>query len=241
MGFGYLLIGYFVAFAFSLANVYFFFDIIGGAVMLIGLSKLAPHGTNFGRAMWLDIGYLLLCTVRVVLLMLGIVEPESVMVTVFGVAIAVITLLLQFFILAGIYYIAGLAELEKEQNRARRNILWVLGYHFLYIAAYFLTPYLGLIANFVSLAVTLFGFAVLFMNLFLIHSCYCLICLKGQEDGARPPSRFAWVNRFNEKADAIFDGAYLKPKKEKKSSDAVQTEPEPGYLRAKRKKKSRRK
>lgn len=240
MGFGYLLIGYFMAFAFSIANVYFFFDIIGGAVMLIGLSKLAPHGRNFLRAMWVDIAYVLLCLARVVLLLLGVLPPEGIAVTLIGVLIAVVSLALQFFILAGVYFLAGQVELEKEQNHARRNILFVFLYYLSYIVAYFLTPYLGLIANFVSLAVTVFGFVVLILNLLLIHSCYCRICLKGQEDGARTPSRFAFVNRFNEKADAMFDGAYLRPKKEKTADEEKPAE-EPGYLRVKRKKKSRRK
>ena len=240
MGFGYLLIGYFMAFAFSVANVYFFFDIIGGAVMLIGLSKLAPHGRNFLRAMWLDIVYTLLCLARVVLLLLGVFPTDGIAVTVSGVLIAAVSLVLQFFILAGIYFLAGGVELEKEQNHAKRNILFIFLYYLLYIAAYFLTPYLGAIANFVSLAVTVFGFVVLFVNLLLIHSCYCRICLKGKEDGARTPSRFAFVNRFNEKADAMFDGAYLRTKKVKRAEKASPAE-EPGYLRVKRKKKSRRK
>ncbi len=240
MGFGYLLIGYFLAFAFALANVYVFFDIIGGAVMLIGLAKLAPHGRNFLRAMWVDIAYTLLCLARVVLLLLGVLAPEGIVVTLVGVLIAAVSLILQFFVLAGIYFLAGQVELEKEQNRARRNILFIFLYYLAYVAAYFLTPYLGIIANFVSLAITVFGFVVLFLNLLLIHSCYCRICLKGQEDGARTPSRFAFVNRFNEKTDAMFDGAYLRPKKEK-AEDGVKAAEEPGYLRVKRKKKSRRK
>ncbi len=240
MGFGYLLIGYFLAFAFALANVYVFFDIIGGAVMLIGLAKLAPHGRNFLRAMWLDVAYALLCLLRVVLLILGVLPPEGLAVTLLGIGIAVLSLVLQFFILAGIYFLAAQVELEKEQNSARRNILFIILYYLAYVAAYFLTPYLGVAANFVSLAITVFGFVVLFLNLLLIHSCYCRICLKGQEDGVRAPSRFAFVNRFNEKTDAMFDGAYLRPKKEKAKTEDKAAE-EPGYLRVKRKKKSRRK
>lgn len=240
MGFGYLLIGYFLAFAFSLASVYVFFDIIGGAVMLIGLAKLAPHGRNFLRAMWLDVIYALMCLLRVVLLILGILPPEGIAVTVLGIGIAVVSLVLQFFILAGIYFLAGQVELDKEQNCARRNILFIILYHLAYVAAYFLTPYMGVAANFVSLAITVFGFVVLFLNLLLIHSCYCRICLKGQEDGVRAPSRFAFVNRFHEKADEMFDGAYLRSKKEKAKPEEKEAE-EPGYLRVKRKKKSRRK
>lgn len=239
MGFGYLLIGYFIAFAFSLANVYFFFDIIGGAVMLVGLSKLSLYGKNFYRAMLLDIAYILLCLARTALTVLGVIRGEGVLFYVFGIAIALVSLLLQFFILAAIYYIAEKVELDEEMKKARRNIKCILLYYLLYVAAVFLVPYLGMLGNFVSRAVTLFGFVVLFFNLALIHSCYCRICLKGQESGERPPSRFAWLNAFHEKTDALFDKAYLRPKTEKKEAQPQETEP--AYLRVKRKKKSKRK
>lgn len=241
MGFGYLLIGYFMAFGFALANMYFFFDIIGGVLMLLGLSKLAPHGRNFCRAMWADMGYLLLCLARAVLLMLKVIEADGWIVTALGIGIAAASLVLQFFILAGIYFMARDVELTKEEDHAKRNILYVLLYYFGYIVAVLVLPYFGAVANLISLALTVFGFAVIILNLILIHSCYCRICLRGQEDGARTPSRFAVVNRFNEKADALFDSAYLRPEKERKKPSNEEIPAEPGYLRVKRKKKSKRK
>ncbi len=241
MGFGYLLIGYFMAFAFSLANVYFFFDIIGGAVMLVGLSKLASHGTNFYRAMWADMSYLLLCLARAVLLMLKVIEADGWIVTALGVGIAAASLVLQFFILAGIYFIARKVDLIKEEEHAKRNILYILLYYVGYIVSVLILPYLGTIANLISLALTVFGIVVIILNLILIHSCYCRICLKGQEHGERTPSRFAIVNRFNEKADALFDSAYLRPKNARKTPSEGVEPAEPGYRRVKRKKKSKRK
>ncbi len=241
MGFGYLLIGYFMAFAFSLANVYFFFDIIGGALMLVGLSKLASYGKNFYRAMWADIGYLLLCLSRTVLLMLKVLDPESVITDIFGVGIAAVSLVLQFFILAGIYFIARQVELPKEENAAKRNILFVFLYYLGHIAALLILPYLGTVANLLALSLMLLGFAVIILNLILIHSCYCRVCLSGQEQGERPASRFAFVNRFNEKMDALFDRAYRRPQKQRKMPSKEEVPEEPGYLRVKRKKKSKRK
>ena len=190
----------------------------------------------------MDILYIVLCLTRVSLALFRLVDAESWIHTALGIAVALVTLLLQFFILAGIYYIAGVAEAEKEQNSARRCILYILIYYFLYIALYVLAPVLGVIANFASLALMVFGFVVLFMHLALIYSCYCRICLEGQESGARPVSQYAFVNRFHEKWDKIFDGAYLRKKEEKPVTEAkAAEEQEPGYLRVKRKKKSRRK
>lgn len=242
MGFGYLLIGYFLAFAFSLANVYFFFDIIGGAVMLIGLSKLAAHGKNFYRAMLLDIAYIFLSLLRTALPLLGIVDGDSVVFTVLGIAVAVVSLVFRFFILAAIYFIAERVELSQETEKARRNIKYLFLYYVPYmfcVLTAVLGIDLGLIGNIVFFADTLLGFVVLLLDLVLIHSCYCRICIEGQESGERKPSRFKWVNAFYEKTDKMFDGAYLRTKKKK--SDTPTSEEEPRHLRVKRKKKSKRK
>ncbi len=243
MGFGYLLIGYFLALAFSLANVYFFFDIIGGAVMLVGLSKLAAHGKNFYRALLLDVAYILLCLVRTALPMLGILRTESIWFYVIVFAITLLTFVLQFFILAAIYYIAKQVSLENEMNKAVRNIKFLLLYGIPYVVCLLSSLIgldLGLIGNIVFIASVIFGYVVLFMNLLLIHSCYCRICLAGQESGERPQSRFAWLNRFHEKTDKLFDSAYLRQKKQDAPSAEAEAA-EPGYRRVKRKKKSKRK
>ncbi len=242
MGFGYLLIGYIAAFAFSFSQAAIFFDIIGGAVMLVGLSKLALHGKNFFRAMCLDLAYILLCLGRTALFMLGIMKEGGILYYAFGIGIAIVSLLLQFFLLAAIYYIAEMVELDEEMGKARRNIKFTLLYYFAYVASFAAVPLLGpFYSNIISRVVIVFGFVVLFLNAVLIHSCYCRICLKGQESGERPPSRFAWVNKLNDKADALFDSAYLRKKKEKNKEAPEEEELEPGYRRVKRKKNSKRK
>ncbi len=243
MGFGYLLIGYFVAFAFSLANVYFFFDIIGGAIMLVGLAKLASHGKNFYRAMLLDIAYIFLCLLRTALPFLGIVDGESGIFYALGIVIALVSLAFRFFILAAIYFIAEKVDLADEMSKARRNIKCIFLYYIPYVicmTAAVIGLDLGLIGNIVFLADALFGLVVLFLDLVLIHSCYCRICMAGQESGERTPSRFKWLNTFYEKTDKMFDGAYLRVKKEKTEKQEPDTE-EPAFRRIKRKKKSKRK
>jgi len=209
--------------------------------MLIGLSKLASFGRNFARAFWADMAYLLICLGRAVLLILKQITEGSVLHYVSAVLISLSALVLQFFILAGIFYISLQVELDKEAKAAKRNIGLIISYYILYVIVLLLAPYLGQAGNIAGLAVTVFGLAVIVLNGVLIHSCYCRICLKGQEHGERPPSKYAWVNRFNEKTDAMFDGAFLRqPKENKKKKSAENAEPEktpePGYLRVKRKK-----
>ncbi|MBQ1976461.1 MAG: hypothetical protein II227_03370 [Clostridia bacterium] len=143
MGFGYLLIGYIFTFLFSLSNVYFFADIIGTILMMIGLSKLSWHGKNFLRAMQVDILLLVLCFARALLMIFRIITGEGILATAMTVAIAAVGLVLQFFIFAGIHYLAMDVELEKESIRAKRSILLVFTYYILHIAVLLIGPALG--------------------------------------------------------------------------------------------------
>ena len=235
MGFGYLLIGYIITFLFSLSNVYFFADIIGSVLMMIGLSKLAGHGKNFLRAMQVDVLFLVLCFARALLMMFRVITGEGILATSMTVAIAAVGLVLQFFIFAGIHYLAIDVELEKESMRAKRSILLVFTYYILHITVLLIGPALGnTVGNIAALCVFLYGLIALIYNTVLIHSCYCRICLKGQEHGERVQSKYEWVNRWNEKTDSILDNAYMRKKSPEKESEG-----EPGYMRVKRKKNKR--
>ncbi len=236
MGFGYLLVGYILAFVFTLGKVYFFQDIIGALVMMVGLSKLAQFQNNFLRAMWCDIGYLAISAARVFLMMFKVIQGEGALNTLFAVLIPMASLVMQFFLFAGIFYLAKEVELEKESLRAKGSLMRILSYYILHIIAVLITPFLGnTVGNITGLLVVIFGLVMLLMNVFLIHSCYCGMCLSGEETGTRTPSKYEWLNRFNEKTDKMFDGAFLRPAKEKKEP-VKKTEEEPGYLRVKRKK-----
>ncbi len=243
MGFGYLLVGYILAFIFTLGNVYFFQDIIGALVMLVGLSKLAVHQKNFLRAMWCDIVYLMISTARALLMMFKIMQAEGVLAVVFSVLIPLASLVMQFFLFAGIFYLAKEVEMEKESQRAKGSLMRILSYYILHIIAVLITPFLGnTVGNITGLLVVVFGIVMLLMNVSLIFSCYCGMCLKGEENGARTQSKYEWVNRFNEKTDKMFDGAFLRQPRPKKEKESVsKQESEPGYLRVKRKKKGKHK
>jgi hypothetical protein len=100
MGFGYVLVGYILAFVFSLGSVYFFQDILGALVMLVGLSQLAQYGKNFLRAMWVDIAYLLISFGRAMLMMFDRISSEDIAATIFGISIPAVSLVLHFFLFA---------------------------------------------------------------------------------------------------------------------------------------------
>ena len=58
MGFGILILGYFLAYAFSISSVYFFADIIGTAIIMLAFSKLAQYNRYFVGAMGFALGFL---------------------------------------------------------------------------------------------------------------------------------------------------------------------------------------
>ena len=168
-------------------------------------------------------------------MMFRVITGEGILATAMTVAIAAVGLVLQFFIFAGIHYLAIDVELEKESMRAKRSILLVFTYYILHITVLLIGPALGnTVGNIAALCVFLYGLIALIYNTVLIHSCYCRICLKGQEHGERVQSKYEWVNRWNEKTDSILDNAYMR-----KKSPENESEGEPGYMRVKRKKNKR--
>ena len=237
MGFGYLLIGYIITFLFSLSNVYFFADIIGAILMMIGLSKLSSYGKNFLRAMQVDIAFLILCFTRALLMMLRVISGEELLATVLTVGIVAVGLVLQFFLFAGIHFLSADVGLIKEPINAKRSIFLTFTYSFLHVLFLFIGPRLSVtVGNILALCIFLYGLAAIVFNIALIHSCYCRICPLGQEHGERTKSKYEWLNRINEKADSIMDKAFSRQK-----NDEPETEAELGYRRVKRKKKSKHK
>ena len=185
--------------------------------------------------MQVDILLLVLCFARALLMMFRVITGEGILATVMTVAIAAVGLVLQFFLFAGIHYLSMDVELEKEAIQAKRAILLVFTYYILHIVILLLGPTLGnTVGNIAALCIFLYGLIALIYNTVLIHSCYCRICLKGQEHGERTKSKHEWVNRWNEKTDSILDNAYMR-----KKSPEKEPEEEPGYMRVKRKKNKR--
>jgi hypothetical protein len=224
---------------FSVSNVYFFADVIGGVVMLLAFSKLGWYQKNFLRALWTDVVYMLLCLTRAVLSFFGMLESGSLWANVLSVAVMLASLLLHVFLLAGIYHLANQVELEKEPKRARRNLILILTYYPVYIIAFLTAQIFGeTFSHIASIILLIYGAAVIVLNALLIHSCYCRICESDTLTAPRKPSRFAWLDRWNEKADSLLEGAYGR----RAAGAKTDGEPaEPGRQRVKRKKKKGRK
>ncbi len=242
MGFGFLLTGYVISFVLGVAQVYFFQDVVGGVLMLYGLYKLSPHQKNFFRAFCAALGYIVICTVRAVLLLFGKLEGGSMTATILGACVTAVTLVLHFFMIAGMYHLSLAVGLEKEPFRCRRSLSMIVTYYPMYIIASLFTPSLAdagetgaVIGNIITIVLVLFGAFVVLYNIYLIYCCFCSIVTPADARGEMPKSKFEWLNRYREKTNSLLDSAYAPQVKKK---EVEEKEPkEPGFLRIKRKKK----
>lgn len=208
MGFGYLFLGYLVAFLLSLtagALGVKSLALIGGfLLMLIGISRLSRYHGAFALSKWLLIPMLLVALYWLfadieALFLLPIPFVGGTVEAVVGWVDFVLTVLFQCALLYAIRMLADSIELKKISAAALRNTLFVGIYAMLYVASN------------LSLEETVAAYVTLFANLlnllwvvciaWLLVNCMKCIGSEGEEDAPPSRSRFAWVNRLNDAYD----------------------------------------
>ena len=78
MGFGLLILGYFLTFAFTISQAYFFADVIGALVMLYAFTKLSEYNRYFRGAAAAGMVFTLLALTSGVLLSMHMLTTEGV-------------------------------------------------------------------------------------------------------------------------------------------------------------------
>lgn len=207
MGFGLLAIGYMFMLEFGGPNAAFDYlpDIIGYLIMFAGVTKLSVYNRGFRYAKILLIPLVAMGGVTLVFDIIAVSE-----ITVNSVAMAVSEMndsLSVFFkfayhvaLMLGIRDIGRETDLPKISFRAIRNMSVTVFYYLIYIVCGYL-PLADTQRQQFSLIIQLFGIFVVLLNLILLLSCYMRICLEGDEDMPVKPSRFAIINRMNQKLD----------------------------------------
>jgi hypothetical protein len=205
MGFGYLLVGYLLAFLLYIPINGFGFGglalILGSAVMLMGLWELNRFHSAFVFAKWLQIPLLLagvydfFASLDNMLLWSLPLFGE----TAKGVADWISFMLAILFNLAMLYGIRAIAKqvgLLHMVAVAVRNSFFVAFYAALYLIARLPLPesYLRTMA----MPLMLLNLVWVICNSVLLLSCNKNICRAGDEDQPAKPSRFAIVNRISE-------------------------------------------
>lgn len=139
MGFGILLIGYALAFAFALSPYYFFADIFGGLVMAYAFFKLSAFQRKFRYAGITSIIYAVFSCINM-LERLSIVDFPPIIGKLTEALVAGCVITVHIFMFISISALAEEVGLPKLNMKARRNLIVLILYYLFYsLALYRLT------------------------------------------------------------------------------------------------------
>lgn len=238
MGFGVLLLGYFLAFAFSLINTYFYADVIGGLIMLYSFSRLMRYNEKFKRPVYAVMAFCTVSMVKAIIMTFGLSEENGIFSIVMSVISAAIILVLHIYMLSAISDMAIEAEEPRISNRAKSNMLFITVYYILYIIMAIVSPSCGKeFSAYVNLFSFVFGVLYVFLNSFLIYSCFSTFVVIGEEISEPKQSKIKLIN-------AIRMRSYEKKKKiaeenEQMAQASFNQKSENGRYKPKKKKKKK--
>lgn len=186
MGFGWLMVGYFFVSVISLYSPLSFAMLVGYPMMIVGLWYLAPYHPQLKRtffASFLSIPFALYYSLYAFSL-LGIGSLPifgGVLWQVMEWAYFVFSLLFMLLLLNAIASLCGELELVRFQGNALRNLL-LMGIMYLFdLVARLQLPFMKGLNGYLVLLSLLLRILLIFMNLYLIFSCYRHICPEGEE------------------------------------------------------------
>lgn len=206
MGYGTLLFGYFLTYAFSLSRVYFFTDIIGALVMLWAFSKLIAYNRYYRGAAASGIVFTALCLTGCVA-MFARYQPEW-FTLLLNCLKAAASCTLHVFTLLGIRGIAKGADAPKLAETALRNLVMTGLYYLLYYVVLVTSPLYPDRVSYISFVVYLYWFVAFFCNLVLFYRCFgTFYPADGDPMTREKKSRFAIVNKLNAKFDELDEKA----------------------------------
>ncbi len=202
MGFGILLIGYFLAFATSLAGVYFYADIIGGILMVYALNKLSSYSSKFKAAAYTAVAFTAISMVAAVLTTLKIGGTAILVVNTIR---AASILIFHIYTFNALEVMAKGADDPKLASKAKRDLVFVSGYYILYIV---ITLTAGIMDDtlkaYFSVMMYMYGILCVILNLILLHSAYCRLYIEGTQQryaefAEYKPSKIKFIDNIRRK------------------------------------------
>ena len=199
MGFGLLLIGYFLSFAMALSGNGYFIDIAGGFLMSYALLKLSDYSDKFKKTVPFSLAF---TVVSFAVSIISLFSLGELALLIASTARAVIILLLHLYMLLALEDMALSADDDKLAGRAKRNLKIVIGY----FAAFGIITFLEIffddtLTAYCEAVLYLYRVTWLVMNLILLHSAYAKLYIEGTEERfAELPklkeSRFEFINKI---------------------------------------------
>ena len=203
MGFGILLFGYFLTFAFSLSNYYFFADIIGAVVMLYSFTKLSEYNTYYKTAFWICSGFLVTCGVSAASLMLHLYEQGGTLAISVNIVKLALGFALHIIVFLGARGISLGAEAGKLVRNSERQMVMTSIYYISAFAVLVLNPLLRETERYISFVVLVYWFVTFIMNLAFIYKCFGILCPAEEDDNEEKRSRFGIINKMNDTIESI--------------------------------------
>ncbi|MBQ4607783.1 MAG: hypothetical protein IJB15_13820 [Clostridia bacterium] len=200
MGFGLLILGYFLTFAFTISQAYFFADVIGALVMLYAFTKLSEYNRYFRGAAAAGMVFTLLALTSGVLLSMHMLTTEGVLDIVLDAAKSASALVMHVFMLLGTRGIAEGADCGKLADRAMRNLVMVITYYVLYFGTLIAASFLPAVVSYISFLVYIYFLVCLVLNLLLLHTCFGMLY---PAEGDPMENRRSRVPLFNKVSDAF--------------------------------------
>ena len=243
MGFGLLLFGYFLTFAFTISEAYFFADVIGALVMLYAFTKLAEYNLYFRGAAVAGVTFTILALSAGVLLSLHKLENGSTLDMVMDIAKTLSALGMHVCILLGVRGIATGAECPGLAEKALRNLVMSITYYVLYFGTLLLSLVVPEVVSYVSLLVYLYFWVCMIVNILLFHSCFGMLYPADGDPMENRRSRIPLFNKLSDAFDRVEDkkNAYRKQSMELALEEAEKKAAEKTKRRGTKKKKTKKK
>lgn len=243
MGFGLLLFGYFLTFAFTISEAYFFADVIGALVMLYAFTKLAEYNRYFQGAAVAGVIFTILALSAGVLLSLHKLENGGTLDMIMDIIKALSALGMHICILLGVRGIATGAECPGLAEKALRNLVMSITYYVLYFGTLLLAQAAPEVVSYVSLLVYLYFWVCMIVNILLFHSCFGMLYPADGDPMENRRSKIPLFNKLSDAFDRVEDkkNAYRKQSMELALEEAEKKAADKTKRRGTKKKKTKKK
>ena len=174
--------------------------------MFLGLFELRKYAPTFLYAIIADV-LLILCSFYETAeyidyaFLLGLGLHGGAVSNIFAWIELAVYLILNIALLYGIADLSRRVEYPETRQKAFRNMVFVVFYNIFYLMINLPNSIFAADLGFFMTLLLILQLIYAFFNIALIFKCYAMICPEGEEDMARKPSRFEFINKIREKQD----------------------------------------
>ena len=203
MGFGLLILGYFLTFAFTISQAYFFADVIGALVLLYAFTKLSEYNLHFRSAAVAGIVFTLLALAGGIMISMHMLTSEGILDILLDIAKSVSALVMHIFMFLGTRGIAQGAECTGLAEKTMRNLVLTVTYYVLYFLTLLLSLAAPAIVSYVSFLVYLYFLVCLVLNLLLFHTCFGMLYPAEGDPMENRRSKIPFLNKLSDAFDKV--------------------------------------